>query len=241
MRRSGNKLRPWHARLPAARARPRPRKASPSRVILALANHPWLLDRFAEEVATLELKPKPLAELLAFLTRTIFDRPGIGRERVAEFLAESRHGELLDRLAHNSAFKRLAFLQPETPREEVEEPFADLLYRWRALPALEREVWDAAPDLAGLSEAEFEHFAELQQQVANAGSRHAADDAGDREAEERFKAKIAEVLREKGGMAEGAAPRSPRRALVKGLAGSAKAALLLQGGGRIRDGRRAWP
>jgi DNA primase len=175
-------------------------------VILALANHPWLLDRFAEEVATLELKPKPLAELLAFLTRTIFDQPGIGRERVAEIIAGSRHGELLDRLAHSSAFKRLAFLQPETPQEEVEDPFADLLYRWRALPALEREVWDAAPELAELSEAEFEHFAELQQQVANAGSRHAADDAGDREAEERFKAKIAEVLREKGAWQKGRRP-----------------------------------
>ena len=69
-----------------------------------------------------------------------------------------------------------------------------------------RLVWDAAPDLAGLSEAEFEHFAELQQQVANAGSRHAADDAGDREAEERFKAKIVEVLREKGGWQKGRRP-----------------------------------
>ena len=171
-------------------------------VILALANHPWLLDRFAEEVATLELKPKPLAELLSFLTRTIFDHPGISRERLAEMLAQSCHAKLLDRLGRDSAFKRLAFLQPETPPPEVEEPFADLLFRWRALPALEREMRDAADALAAVSEAEFEHFAELQQQVASAGSRHAADDAGDREFGERFKEKIAQVNSREGVLAE---------------------------------------
>jgi len=67
-------------------------------------------------------------------------------------------------------------------------------------------VQEVAIDVSESSEAEFEQFAELQQQVANAGSRHAADDAGDREAEERFKAKIAEVLREKGGWQKGRRP-----------------------------------
>ena len=175
-------------------------------LILALANHPWLLDRFAEEVATLELKSRPFAELLAFLTRAIFDHPGITRERLAGMLAESRYAKTLDRLDRDSAFKRLAFLQPETPRPEVEAPFADLIFRWRALPALEREMREAADALADASEAEFEQFAELQQQVASAGSRHAADDAGDREAGERFSAKIAQVNRDKGAWQKGRRP-----------------------------------
>ena len=42
-------------------------------IILALANHPWLLDRFAEEVASLDIRDKRLAGLLGFITRTIFD------------------------------------------------------------------------------------------------------------------------------------------------------------------------
>ncbi len=175
-------------------------------VILALANHPWLLDRFAEEVASLEFKLKPLAELLSFLTRTIFDHPGITREHLAAVLAESRHGGLFERLGRDSAFKRLAFLQPETPPAEVEEPFADLLFRWRALPALEKEMRDGADALSDVTEAEFEQFAELQQQVASAGSRHAADDAGDREFGDRFKEKIAQVLREKGSWQKGRRP-----------------------------------
>ncbi|MGZ5862256.1 MAG: DNA primase [Methyloceanibacter sp.] len=175
-------------------------------VILALVNHPWLLDRFAEEVAALELKPKPFAELLSLLTRIIFDHPGITRERLVEMLAQSRYAKLLDRLGRDSAFKRLAFLQPETPPPEVEEPFADLLFRWRALPTLEREMRDAADELADVSEAEFEHFAELQQQVASAGSRHAADDAGDREFGQRLQEKIAQVNREKGAWQKGRRP-----------------------------------
>jgi DNA primase len=175
-------------------------------VILALANHPWLLDRFGEDVAALECKPKPLAELLAFLTRAIFDHPGITRERLGEVLADSPHAKQLEGIGRDSAFTRLAFLQPETPPAEVEEPFADLLFRWRALPALAREVRDAAHELADGSEAEFEQFAELQQQVASAGSRHAADDVGDRESGERFKEKIAQVMRDKGGWQKGRRP-----------------------------------
>jgi DNA primase len=175
-------------------------------VILALANHPWLLDRFGEEVAALEFKPRPLAELLAFLTRAIGDHPGISRARLAELLADSPHAKQLEGIGRDSAFKRLAFLQPETAPAEVEEPFADLLFRWRALPALEREVRDAAHELADGSEAEFEQFAELQQRVASAGSRHAADDVGDRESGDRFKEKIAQVMRDKGGWQKGRRP-----------------------------------
>jgi DNA primase len=175
-------------------------------VILALVNHPWLLDRFAEEVATLDFKSRSFAELLSFLTRAIFDQPGIAPGRVAELIAGSPHAGLFARLGRDSAFKRLTFLQADTSPAEVEQPFADLLFRWRALPQLEREIWDAADALAEASEAEFEHFAALQQQVASAGSRHAADDAGDREAGERFKDKIAEVMREKGAWQRGRRP-----------------------------------
>ena len=114
--------------------------------------------------------------------------------------------ELLAQLARESAFKRIAFLQPETPREEVELQFADLIYRFRALPALSRELQEGADHLSDLSEAEFERFATLQQQVASVGSQHAADDAGDRDSSERLKDKIAEVMREKGSWRRGHRP-----------------------------------
>ncbi len=81
--------------------------------------------------------------------------------------------------------------------------FADLIFRFRALPALSRELAEGADHLADLSEAEFERFAALQQQVASVGSQHAADDAGDRDAGERFKEKIAQVMREKGSWRRG--------------------------------------
>jgi hypothetical protein len=116
------------------------------------------------------------------------------------------HGKLLAKLARESAFARLAFLQPESPEAEVEEHFADLIFRWRALPSLNRELQEGADQLSDASDAEYEQFAELQQQVASAGSHHATDDAGDRESGEKFKEKIAQVLRDKGSWQKGRRP-----------------------------------
>ncbi len=167
-------------------------------ITLALVNHPFLLDRFAEEIASLELRDKRLAALLSFVTGTIFERDGIARDELLELLEASPHAKLIARIARESAFKRIAFLQPETEREEVETQFADLIFRFRALPALSKELAEGADHLADLSEAEFERFAALQQQVASVGNQHAGDDAGDRDAAERFKEKVAQVMREKG-------------------------------------------
>ena len=164
-------------------------------IILALAHHPSLLDHFAEEVAHLDIRQKQLAELLGLLTETIFRNHGIdARAPRRRCMRGSSHGKLFDTLGRSSAFKRVAFLQPEIPQAEVEEQFAELIYRWTTLQ--EPRQGGAGPgarSLADLSEAEFEHFAQLQQQVANAGLRHAADDAGDRDSAKRFQETIARL------------------------------------------------
>jgi DNA primase len=165
-------------------------------IILALTHHPWLLDRFAEEVAHLEIGQKQLAALLGLLTRTIFAEPEITPAALAETMGKSREGRLFDALARGSAFKRVAFLQPETPPTEVEQQFAELLFRWTTLKSLNQEVQDASLDLAEFSDADYEQFALLQQQVANAGLRHAADDAGDRDSAKRFQETIARLKSE---------------------------------------------
>ena len=54
-----------------------------------------------------------------------------------------------------------------------------------------------ADRLAESSEAEFERFAQLQQQVAGVGSQHAADDAGDRDAAQRFRDTVARLKGER--------------------------------------------
>jgi DNA primase len=175
-------------------------------ITLALVNHPWLLDRFAEEIASLEIRDKRLAALLGLVSRVIFDDHGITQSGLAERIAASPHAALYAHLATESAFKRVAFVQPETAPAEVEEQFADLLFRWRALPVLEREVWDVSTELAEVSEAEFEQFAALQQQVASAASRDVAEDAGDQIFSDRFAEKIAEIMREKRGWKQGRRP-----------------------------------
>jgi len=185
---------------PAGRSGPTPAPSSfgfATVITLALVNHPWLLDRFAEEVAALELRDKALAALLQTVIRTIFEDTRMTRELLAERLGASSHGKLLARLARESAFKRVAFLSPECPEAEVEEHFADLIYRFRALPNLTRELQEGADHLADLTEAEFERFAQLQQQVASVGSQHAADDAGDRDATKRFRETVARLKEER--------------------------------------------
>ena len=162
-------------------------------IILALAHHPTLLDHFAEEVAHIDIRQKHLAELLAALTQAILQHPGIAPERLAELMRAGSHAKLFDTLSRSSAFIRIAFLQPQTPAAEVEEHFAELLFRWTTLKSLDKEVQDAALDLSDLSEADYEQFTRVQQQVADAGLRHAADDAGDRDSAKRFQETIARL------------------------------------------------
>src|SRR3990170_1342687 len=185
---------------PAGRSGPAPVPSSygfATVIILALVNHPWLLDRFADEGANIEIRDKKLAALVETVTRSIFEDPEVTPERLAERLDGSSHGKLFAALWRDSAFKRVAFLQPESPEAEVEAQFADLIYRFRALPSLTRELQDGADHLADMTEAEFERFAQLQQQVASVGSQHAADDAGDRDAAKRFEETVARLKGER--------------------------------------------
>jgi DNA primase len=166
-------------------------------IILALVNHPFLLDRFGEEVSAIDIRDKALAGLLQTVTRNIFEDASLTREQLVERLGASNHGKLFTQLSRDSAFKRVAFLSPESPETEVEEQFADLIYRFRALPSLSRELQENADRLAEVTEAEFERFAQLQQQVASVGSQHAADDAGDRDAAQRFRDTVARLKGER--------------------------------------------
>ena len=165
-------------------------------VILALVNHPWLLDHFAEEVASVEVRDKPLAALLGALTKAIFEDPAITRESLIAQLRDGPHAKVLERLFWESPFKRVAFLQPETPQADVEAQFTGVLYRWRALPTLNREIAESANHLAEMSEAEYERFTTLQQAVASIGQHHEADDAGEGEANKRFQDMLARLKKE---------------------------------------------
>ena len=165
-------------------------------VILALVNHPRLFDRFAEDVASFDVRDKKLAGLLDAVTRAISETPSITRETLIAELRDGPHAKPIERLFWDSPFKRLAFLQPETPQAEVEAQFADVIYRWRALPTLNREIEESADQLTEMSEAEFERFVTLQQEVASVGLRHEGDDAGERDANQRFQEMLARLRKE---------------------------------------------
>ena len=166
-----------------------------------------MLDHFAEEVASFEIADKSIATLLGAITRIIFDEPSIDHEKLIARLNEGPHAKILEQKLWASPFKRVGFLQPETPVGEVEAQFTDVIYRWRALPTLNKELDESANQLAETSEAEFERFATLQQQVASVGLKHEGDDAGERDAGKRFEAMVARVKRDP--------PKPGRRALKR--------------------------
>jgi hypothetical protein len=60
-----------------------------------------------------------------------------------------------------------------------------------------------------MTEAEFERFAELQQEVASVGNQHPAADAGDRDATKRFQETIARLKGANVGAQRGRRPETP--------------------------------
>ncbi|MEM8644348.1 MAG: DNA primase [Pseudomonadota bacterium] len=162
-------------------------------VALALVNHPWLLDQFAEEIASVDVPDKKLSGLLTATTQKILDDHAVTRDALIAALRDGPHGALLDRLLSESHHVRHTFLKAETPREEVEEYFADMLYRWRALPTLTREIAESADAIANMTEAEFERFAALQQEVASVGLRTDTYDAAMRDSKKRYEDTLARL------------------------------------------------
>jgi hypothetical protein len=65
---------------------------------------------------------------------------------------------------------------------------------------------DGADHLADVSEAEFERFAALQQQVASVGQCHISDDAGEREASKRFQETVVRLKQEQASAQRGRRP-----------------------------------
>jgi DNA primase len=162
-------------------------------VALALVNHPWLLDRYTEEIASIDVRDKKLAALLSATTQTIHNDHAISRDGLIVALHDGPHGALLDKLLLESHHARHAFLKPEMQREEVADQFADMLYRWRALPALTREITENAESIAEMSEDEYERFAALQREVASVGVQQDTDDAVMRDATQRFQETLARL------------------------------------------------
>ncbi|MGD8529160.1 MAG: DNA primase [Methyloceanibacter sp.] len=162
-------------------------------VALALVNHPWLLDQYTEEIASIDVPDKKLAALLSATTQTIHNDHAISRDGLIVKLHDGPHGALLDKLLLESHHARHAFLKPEMQRDEVADQFADMLYRWRALPALTREITENAESIAEMSEDEYERFAALQREVASVGVQQDTDDATMRDATQRFQETLARL------------------------------------------------
>src|SRR4029450_4913846 len=64
-------------------------------ITLALLNHPWLTDRFAEEVSALDIRDRKLAGLLSTVTGIILEDGHPTAERIAERIDARGPGQVL--------------------------------------------------------------------------------------------------------------------------------------------------
>jgi DNA primase len=165
-------------------------------LVLACLTHPWLIERFAEELSALHLRHSRLAALLAEAMDIVGERHGLDREALEAALAETPHAALLEQLRAQSGHARVGFARPETARLEVGAQFGQFLFLWKDMPALRQELDQAAAGLAEASEAEFERFMALQEQVASAEVQH-PEDTHERDSLKRFEETVARLRKER--------------------------------------------
>ena len=145
--------------------------ASPSPSYLALVNHPWLLDHFAEEVATLEIRDKSSPSSTPGRDQSIiYDGHACTRERLAERWSAAAPGQALRRALAGQRLQARRLPSSQKPRgrgrRAIRRPHLSLV---RAAEPQPRGAGRRRPR-PKMTEAEFEHLAVLQQQVASVGS-----------------------------------------------------------------------
>ena len=181
-------------------------------ITLALVNHPWLLDRFAEEVATPRDQGQAACGAAQAVTSLIFEDHGMRPRAPGRAAGGKPAWQALRQASRESAFTRVHFrsaARRRRPRSKSNSPISfTVSARCRASPA---SLQEGADQLADVTEAEFERFAQLQQQVASVGQQHAADDAGDRDAAKRFQETVARLKQAHIGGQRGRRPERPIR------------------------------
>ena len=133
---------------------------------------------------------------------------GTRRERIAERIEASGHGKFYAELTRDSAFTRLAFLDPASPRPEVEaairRPHLPVPGAAEPDPRARAGRRSSCRCRAKPSSSASPRFSSRWRASA---TEHAADDAGDRDAAKRFEETIARL--------KGDEYRGPARSAVR--------------------------
>ncbi|WP_173932029.1 DNA primase [Chelativorans sp. Marseille-P2723] len=137
-------------------------------IMVALANHPVLIDEFFDSVEKMPLESADLRKLRTALFDAIAHNPGHDRDALREVIEASEAGEALERA---EALVRRARQWPalaEAALEDAREAFQQALHLQLSAGFLHKELKAAEQALANEpTEENYRHLVEIQAQLRN--------------------------------------------------------------------------
>jgi DNA primase len=146
-------------------------------LVLTLLNHPWLLDAFLEEVATIQFEAPALQELRDRILCIYYERNPLDNEGLHNQLERSGHANLLTQVKHAITHNSDWDTQPHTSREDVLTGWRHRLAMHRKAVELKRELESAEKAFAlEQSEQNYLRLQDLSMQVLSADGAEASLD-----------------------------------------------------------------
>jgi DNA primase len=101
-------------------------------LILALTNHPWLIDDFFEDVIKHDFKSDAHSKLLSLLLTLHARDNRLTRESVLNAVSDSHFAPLLEQLQKTSPHADASFLNPQADKQKIREDFGMFVRKTRA-------------------------------------------------------------------------------------------------------------
>jgi DNA primase len=144
------------------------RSARERLILLAMINHPWLLDRYAEEIAGLPFADHDHERLCAALLEAHAENEALDKAGLASQLHREGFGPLLMRIESSVTHKSDQQFQQGTPEADVIGAWCHILALQHRSVSLERELRDAEQAYIDDQTPEnFERLRLLKEQAAH--------------------------------------------------------------------------
>jgi DNA primase len=111
-------------------------------LLLAVLNHPWLLEEHGQAFATLDFPQAELDSLKSRILEEASRHPGLDREAFAAHLRQQGLGLALDLVTGGNSLVLQPYARPNCPQDKVERGWWQAVRRYR-LVELEQELEDA--------------------------------------------------------------------------------------------------
>jgi DNA primase len=148
--------------------------------MLALLNHPWLLDDHMELVAAIPLRSRALEQLRDGFLHVHAQLSPLDSEGLRTQLSKAGLGGIVARVENAITHRSDRFIRPEATRQDVETGWRQSLALHRKSLELERELEAAerAFQAEGTDEA-FDRICDIRRQLLNTeGTEASAEDGG---------------------------------------------------------------